>query len=54
MLILLYKRGFGQPYYETKFVLPVAAGPALAAFLQRVYPSRSPYWQEQAHDDLLR
>ena len=56
MLILLYKKGFGQPYYETKFVLPVEAGPVLAAFLRRVYPSRSPYWQSKLtttyYDDL--
>ena len=56
MLILLYKKGFGQPYYETKFVLPVEAGPALAAFLRRVYPSSSPYWQSKLtttyYDDL--
>lgn len=56
MLILLYKKGFGQPYYETKFVLPVESGPALAAFLRRVYPSSSPYWQSKLtttyYDDL--
>ena len=56
MLILLYKKGFGQPYYETKFVLPVGSGPALAAFLRRIYPSSSPYWQSKLtttyYDDL--
>ncbi len=56
MLILLYKKGFGQPYYETKFVLPVESGPALANFLRRVYPSSSPYWQSKLtttyYDDL--
>ena len=56
MLTLLYKKEFGQPYYETKFVLPVASGPVIAAFLRRVYPSSSPYWQSKLtttyYDDL--
>ncbi len=56
MLTLLYRKDFGQPYYETKFVLPAEAGPAIAAFLCRVYPSSSPYWQSKLtttyYDDL--
>ena len=37
-------------------MLPVASGPVIAAFLRRVYPSSSPYWQSKLtttyYDDL--
>ena len=43
MLTLVYRREFGQPYHETKFVLPAQLGPVLAAYLRRVFPDTSPY-----------